>query len=151
MFYDGTYASTVMIYNNFVHIIEGYFYSSSHIMYSKLAVDNTFIQTNQLNTDISKGIFIFASSDVIDMTDMRIIYDYDASINCEHDGIILNTIIQANGTQFLCGNPMILINNKGQLNIDNIKVDISIDYGRIKEQYDTDYHYFEYDHDMVEW
>ena len=147
MFYDETYASTIDIDSSIIQFDKGGFYSNEHAITSSINIQNVSIQTNQLNTDITKGIFVFTSMDVVNMTEIAVLYIYNVSAECEYDEVIYNSIINANCTVFLCKNPMIFVNNNGQISIDNIMLDTDIDYGNIKQQYHTKYHYFKYEDD----
>ena len=90
---------------------------------------------------------MFAEVDIVYMSKIAVVYVYNASDSCQYDGVKSNSIINANCTMFSCKNPMMFLNNNGIISIDNIMVDTDIDYGNIKQQYDTKYHYFYYEDD----
>ena len=109
------------------------------------------IETNQLNTDNTQGIFnFFGSADYVIMSQITVIYTYDALMHCYDYGYLSNIIINATSKLLVCKNPVMFINNKGQTIIDGIHVDIDIFHQEIiKQKYpDFKYHYFEYQGDI---
>eukprot|EP01084_Bolivina_argentea_P099773 179304_1 len=151
MFYDGSCCPyDTIITNNIIGIIGGRFYSNAHQLTSNINIYNLSIQSNQLTADNTKGIFNFGHLDNVNMSHITILYNYNASKNCQYDGISSHpdgdSNLNANCTQYSCKNPILFINNMGQINIDNINIDIDIYYGNIKQMYNkSKYHYFYYE------
>ena len=138
MFYDdASWSVGISMKNVQIDIIGGTVYRGSHLIKSPINIKNVSIQTNQLNTEETKGIFNFESLDVVDIINITILYIYDASLHCEYDTTINNSIINAKCDSYLCKNPITFINNIGIVNIDGIKVNTEIFYGEIQPTYNS--------------
>lgn len=107
MFYDRTLGTVVIIYNSWIDIIEGGFYSSFHDSSAfPFIIDKLYLQTNALSTDVPKKIFEFESLDIINMENIEVLYLYIASVNCFFGATMANPVFFLNNNGF-CG--MIII------------------------------------------
>ena len=121
-FYDGASSSTVYIENSIIHINGGGFYSNGHSSVRSINIHNLSIVINQVETDITKAIFVFEENDDANMSEIAVVYIYNASDSCQYDGIKNNSNINASCTLFSCKNPMMFLNNIGKISIYNIMV-----------------------------
>ena len=109
MFYDETSVSGQLCMKNVqIDIINGIVYGRSHLIENYINITDVLIQTNQLNTDDTTAIFNFEAVDIVNITNITILYIYDASLHCKYGDIISNSIINVKCDCYSCKNQMIL-------------------------------------------
>ena len=114
MFFDGTIASQISINNIMIDIIRGKIYKNLHDRQSYINIHNLSIQYKQLIVDDEQALFTFNPTDNIYISQLTILYTYNATLHCTYFETISNSIINANCDRYLCINPLMFINNMGQ-------------------------------------
>ena len=99
MFYDNTRGERTMLMQNvLIDITGGTVYRSSHLQETYIDIINVSIQTNQLNSDDTKGLFNFELDDTVYTESITILFTYDASLHCKYNGTIYSSMINATST-----------------------------------------------------
>ena len=146
MFYDGATTSNVIIDDVLFDIVGGKIYSNIHSEYkSYMNVSNAIIESNQLTTDNAVALFEFQSGDTVSMEVLSVKYSYVATENCIYASNMSNEYINGDCELFDCENPIIFINNLGEMSIANLVIDIDIHYGNMKQS-NYKYHRFAYEY-----
>ena len=102
--------SQVIIHNVKIDIIGGGIISVYNFLGTYINIHNLFIQSNAINVDNTTALFTFSESDNVYLSQTTILYHYDATLHCEYLGD------RSSYRLYTCKNPMMLINNMGQIN-----------------------------------
>eukprot|EP01084_Bolivina_argentea_P221127 374601_1 len=121
---------TNIINTDIVHVTSGSIYYSEHYYYQRnINIYNVSITTNKLKTyNNESGLFYFASPDKVHIVNMFILYEYNISTACYHSTYTSNAWINAKCNIFLCKNPVMLIQNDGEVEMNTIEIDMDIFY-----------------------
>ena len=103
------------IFNTGIDITAGSIYYSAHFVQSDIILNDISITTNQLQSDNSIGLMYFLSTDIVNITNMSILYTYDTVSECYYDSTITNDAINGSCDVFRCANQVMLIQNYGEV------------------------------------
>ena len=108
-------ASNIYIANTNIDVISGSIYYSQHLYETNINIYNISITSNQLNTDNKIGLFYFENADNANITNMKILYKYNTTTSCDYSYSISNSVIGATCDVFYCMNPVMAIQNNGEV------------------------------------
>ena len=113
---------------------------------SSVHVKNVSITSNQINQNnninSNKGLFDFASTDIVLMEEIDVLYSYNILDNCYFQLFVDSFIIPFN--YYICKNPKTFLANYGKLTLNFINVDIDI-YPDPENITQTDLSLYEYE------
>ena len=98
-------------------------------MPSTITITDIWISTSKLSTMSNNSwegsheiaLFEFYSADDVVIENMTIDYSYDMT-QCVYSGVINNGYIDGNAEHWICTNPVILIKNDGQIQMNHIQI-----------------------------
>ena len=124
-------------------------------MPSSITIENVVVSTSKISaahntswdsTEVEHGLFDFGSVDEVSITDLTVNYSYDMT-NCQYLYEITNHDIDGTANYYECTNPVILINNNGQLTMDNVRINVNLSNPYNDSDDNTTYDRFAYEHD----
>lgn len=101
-------------------------------MPSEITIENIQIATSKTavphntswdDTEVEHGLFEFGAVDVVTINGLRVNYTYDM-VNCAYSYQINNNDIDGTANYYECTNPVILINNNGQLMMRDVCINV---------------------------
>ena len=132
IFFDVSHTSDATIKDTTLHNSDGYFYYSSHYMPSTIEISNVVGGTSKLynaSSDLESseyGLFHFDSVDEVTMSKITINYTYDMS-HCHYvEDIINNNIYGTIAHHYECTDPVIFMNNGGNVVMRDVQVTVNI-------------------------
>ena len=148
--YDNSYQSQVRLIDSEINIINGAFYYSEHLFSTTINISNISLTSYELEADdIFEGIFVLSATDVTYITSMDVLYSYNISQSCEYqESYDLANDLQFDGKfdHIVCKNPMTLIQNYGELNLNDITIDLMPhSFESLSSYLTSDYTLFEYE------
>merc|ERR1719474_1206491 len=149
--YDVSHTSSTLIADTVIYHSLGYFYYSAHSLPSEITLNDSFLSTSALSTVTNEsnsenveqyGIFAFDAVDAVSINNLVVDYSYDMD-NCEYSSSEENEQIEdGSAKRFQCTNPLILIDNYGQIEMRNAQ--INTNFVNTPKHSDSTYDVFSY-------
>eukprot|EP01084_Bolivina_argentea_P047931 88365_1 len=126
---DGSTYSDITIKDSDIDVISGFIYISYHIFKSSININNIWITSNEIITTTTgiNSLFKFNTNDIGNMYNINMKYIYDTN-SCEMLLTRNMSSIDMNATCsiILCANPAAMIHNLGEVNINNLVLDVML-------------------------
>eukprot|EP01083_Nonionella_stella_P105403 303163_1 len=125
---DGSRRCDVSISDSAIDIEQGAIFQSAHLFESHIDLNNMSIFVAADYTGDVDGLLYFAATDKVNITAMDILYWYDTESSCIERETLTNSVLNASCAVVECVTPPTAIYNNGQVQMEDISVDMDVSY-----------------------